>query len=67
VFDWFGLYSCEPFDFRKEPEHLITIIAGYSMVSDEELGVNEFLREDGGNKYILFGEKIPQVRQGDFT
>ncbi|MCJ1425542.1 hypothetical protein MMC29_003442 [Sticta canariensis] len=42
VFDRSGPYSSGVFDIHKEPEQFIRSIAGYTMMSDEELGLDTF-------------------------
>lgn len=42
VFDRSGPYSSGPFDIHKKPELFIRAIAGYTMMSDEELGLDTF-------------------------
>ena len=42
VFDRSGPYSSGVFDIHKEPEQFIRAIAGYTMMSDEELGLDTF-------------------------
>lgn len=42
VFDRSGPYSSGAFDIHKEPEKFIRVIAGYTMMSDEELGLDTF-------------------------
>jgi hypothetical protein len=40
VFDRSGSYNSEKFDIHKEPERFVKVIAGYAMMSDAELGLN---------------------------
>lgn len=54
VFDRSGLYSCEKFNIHQDPCRFIQIMASYSLMSDEELGVNTQVKEDEMGKYILF-------------
>jgi hypothetical protein len=55
VFDRSGPYSSKTFDIYKELERLAEAIAGYSLMTDAELGLNTFIKRDGnGNgKYIV--------------
>ncbi len=46
VFDRSGPYSSGEFDIHKEPEQFIRVIAGYAMMSDEELGLDTFVERD---------------------
>ena len=41
-FDRSGPYSSGIFDIHKEPEQFIRAIAGYTTMSDEELGLDTF-------------------------
>ncbi|KAI9780023.1 MAG: hypothetical protein M1816_003194 [Peltula sp. TS41687] len=54
VLDRSGLYSGEKIDVRKDPNHFIRIMAGYALMSDDELGLNTYIKEDTVGKYILF-------------
>ena len=54
VFDRSGLYSCEKLDIHKDPRRFIRVMAGYTMMSDEELGMNTYIKEDRIGKYIMF-------------
>jgi hypothetical protein len=53
VFDRSGPYNSEKFDIHKEPERFITVIAGYTLMTDAELGLNTFIKRDGTSKYIV--------------
>lgn len=46
VFDRSGSYSSGVFNIHKEPEQFIRSIARYTMMSDEELGLNTFTSLD---------------------
>ena len=54
VFDRSGPYSCEKFDIHKDPKRFIRVMAGYALMSDEELGINTYIKEDKDGKYIMF-------------
>ncbi|KAI9770965.1 MAG: hypothetical protein M1840_002669 [Geoglossum simile] len=54
VFDRSGPYSCEKFDLHKDPDHFIKVIIGYTMMSNEELGLNTYIKEDMHGGYIMF-------------
>jgi hypothetical protein len=43
IFDRSGPYSSGVFDIHKKPEQFIRAIAGYTMMSDEELGLDTFM------------------------
>jgi Fungal protein kinase len=55
VFDRCRLYSCEPFSFRTEIERFITVMAGYAMMSDLQLGLNALVKEENGHQSLFVG------------
>ena len=58
VFDRSGCYSTGEFDINKEPEQFIRAIAGYAMMSDEELGLDTFIERDRENRFITITEDV---------
>lgn len=44
VFDRSGCYSPGPFDIHQEPERFVRVIAGYTMMDEDELGLDTFSR-----------------------
>ena len=56
VFDRSGPYSSTVFDIHKEPERFIRTMAGYVMMSDEELGLDTFIERDDGDQFITVVE-----------
>ncbi len=52
VFDRSGPYNSEKFDIHEEPERFVTVIAGYALMTDAELGLNMFVKRDGHSKRI---------------
>ena len=56
VFDRSGPYSSTAFNIHEEPERFIRIIAAYVMMSDEELGLNNFIEEHDGDRFITVVE-----------
>ncbi|KAI9765252.1 MAG: hypothetical protein M1839_005599 [Geoglossum umbratile] len=54
VFDRSGPYSCEKFNLHKNPDRFIKVMAGYTMMSNEELGLNTYIKEDEHGKDIMF-------------
>lgn len=56
VFDRSGPYSSGVFDIQKEPEQFIRAVAGYTMMSDEELGLDTFTRLNEKNRSITITE-----------
>jgi hypothetical protein len=53
MFDRSGLYGSEPFNVQHGLEQLITIVTGYTRMSDAELGINSLILLDDMGKYIL--------------
>lgn len=53
VIDRSDPYSCEKFDLHKDSKRFIRVIAGYTLMSDEELGMNPYIKEDKNGKYIM--------------
>ena len=58
VFDRSGAFSAEPFDIHKEPERFIRTIAGYCMMSDEELGLDTFIEREGKKEFVTVFDKV---------
>jgi len=52
VFDRSGLYSSEQFDIHQDPHRFLTIMVGYTLMSDEELGLDTYIKTDKIGKYI---------------
>ena len=52
VFDRSGPYSSKAFDINNEPEKFIRAMAGYALMSDKELGLDTFIEEDKGDRFI---------------
>ncbi|KAI9783266.1 MAG: hypothetical protein M1839_004106 [Geoglossum umbratile] len=46
--------DCEKFDLHKNPDRFIKVIIGYTMMSDEELSLSTYIKEDKHGKYIMF-------------
>ncbi|KJZ70353.1 hypothetical protein HIM_10244 [Hirsutella minnesotensis 3608] len=46
VFDRSGCYSPGAFNIHENPERFVQVIAGYTMMSDEELGLDTFTEQD---------------------
>ncbi|KAI9863684.1 MAG: hypothetical protein M1813_003707 [Trichoglossum hirsutum] len=53
VYDRSGPYSCERFDLHASPDRFIKVIVGYTMMSDEELGLNTYIEDNKYGKYIM--------------
>ncbi|KAF3941760.1 hypothetical protein ABW19_dt0201994 [Dactylella cylindrospora] len=58
VFDRSGAYSSEKLDLVQKPHLLVQILAGYTMMSDEESGFNTIIKrlEPGSSTYVTFNE-----------
>ncbi len=41
-----------------EPEQFIRTVAGYTMMSDEELGLDKFVERDGEDRFITVMEDV---------
>lgn len=54
VFDRSGPYGGEKFDIHKDPNRFIRVMAGYTLMSDEELGLNTYIEAGKDGKYIMF-------------
>ncbi|EEH33097.1 hypothetical protein PAAG_04150 [Paracoccidioides lutzii Pb01] len=53
VFDRSGLYSSGIIDVYADSRRFFQVLVGYTMMSDEELGLDTFIaRDEGGNKSI---------------
>lgn len=52
VFDRSGPYRSGIFNIHRKPEQFIRAIAGYTMLSDEELGLDTLTERDGENQFI---------------
>ena len=75
VFDRSGPYSSGVFDIHKEPEQFIRAITGYTMMSDEDLGLDTFtgrneeyrsitiIEDTAGTERRLWLEPIPIAHQ----
>ncbi|KAH8753809.1 FunK1 protein kinase, partial [Diaporthe sp. PMI_573] len=52
IFDRSGLYSPGPFDIHDEPERFIQVITGYTMMNEEELGLDTFTERDVDGRFV---------------
>jgi len=43
VFDRSGLYNCEGCDILKTPSRFLTVMAGYTLMSDAELAISTII------------------------
>lgn len=53
VFDRSGMYSGGVFDISESPLRFLTVLVGYVLMSDAELGLSTLIKYDGLGKYIL--------------
>ncbi|KAN0071182.1 hypothetical protein V8E54_010613 [Elaphomyces granulatus] len=73
VFDRSGCYSPGSFDIHKEPKRFIQVIAGYTMMNEEELGLDTFKEQDGEHHFIcveqdgIKGRKRLRLESKHFT
>jgi hypothetical protein len=62
VFDRSGAYSSEKLDLAQRPALLVQTLAGYTMMRDEESGLNTFVKRlgPGSDSYVTFdqGDKL---------
>ena len=63
VFDRSGPYSSGPFDIHEKPEHFIKAVAGYAMMSNEELGLDTFVERKVENGLITVTEDATGCRK----
>ena len=58
VFDRSGPYSSGEFDIHREPEKFILALAGYAMMSDDELGLDTFLQQEDDGPFVSVIEDV---------
>ncbi|KAF6805005.1 hypothetical protein CSOJ01_09782 [Colletotrichum sojae] len=63
AFDRSGMYSCDAFDIAQDPDGFATIVVGYMLMSDIELGVGDLIGEDDQGKYISCGDDTAGVER----
>ncbi|KPM39086.1 hypothetical protein AK830_g7476 [Neonectria ditissima] len=56
VFDRSGPYSGTTFDIHEEPEKFISVMCGYLMMSDEELGLDTFTTTKETRRFVTLPE-----------
>ena len=56
VFDRSGAYSSDRFDLAQRPDLLVRTLAGYTVMSDEEIGFNTFVKRlaPRSDSYVTF-------------
>lgn len=70
VFDRSGCYSPSPFNIHKEPLRFVQVLTAYTMMNDEELGLNTFAEQLDNGIFInveeaLSGNKLKLQLQPD--
>ena len=58
IFDRSGPYSSGSFDIHKEPDKFIRAITGYVMMSDEELGLDTFIKKGATGPFITIHKDV---------
>ena len=56
IFDRSGAYSAEPFDIHRDPERFIRAISGYCLMSDEELGIDTFVKRVKTKDFVIIND-----------
>ncbi|MCJ1469210.1 hypothetical protein MMC07_007843 [Pseudocyphellaria aurata] len=56
VFDRSGPYSSGCFNIHEKPEKFIQALVGYTLMNDDELGLNNFIEHDGDDNSITIRE-----------
>ncbi|KAL1973895.1 hypothetical protein VTN31DRAFT_5455 [Thermomyces dupontii] len=62
VFDRSGCYSAGPFNIHKQPERFIRVIAGYTVMDEEQLGLDTFIKRDGDGQFVRFKHEGGEVQ-----
>jgi hypothetical protein len=63
VFDRSGPYSGTTFDIHEEPEKFISVMCGYLMMSDEELGLDTFIKTKETRRFVTLLEARGKKRK----
>ena len=62
VFDRSGCYSPASFNTHEQPERFIRVIAGYTMMDEEQLGLDTFIERDGDRHFVRVQHEESEVR-----
>ncbi len=62
VFDRSGPYASSLINIHQNPKKVVTIFAGYAMMTDEELGLDTFIQHEGDNRSIVQPETSTRSR-----
>ena len=52
LFDRSGAFSSPEFNIHNHPDRFVKALAGYALMSDEELGLNTFIKHDSSGPYV---------------
>ncbi|OJD15459.1 hypothetical protein AJ78_04300 [Emergomyces pasteurianus Ep9510] len=58
MFDRSGPYSSGSFDVYKDPKRFFQMIVGYAMMTDDELGLDNFMIQSGGENNTIVVERV---------
>lgn len=53
IFDRSGMYSGDVFDVSESPCRFLTVLIGFVLMSDAELGLSTLIKDDGPGTHIL--------------
>ncbi|QVM12187.1 hypothetical protein D8B26_006822 [Coccidioides posadasii str. Silveira] len=62
VFDHSGCYSPGLFNIHEQPEQFIQVIAGYTMMTEEELGLDTFTEQDSNHRFIYVAQEGTEMK-----
>ena len=66
MFDRSGAYGSEAFNVRQEPQTFIRVVAGYALMTDEELGLDTFIKHDGRYPSVTLSDAVFQLENAPF-
>ncbi|KAK5093393.1 hypothetical protein LTS08_008924 [Lithohypha guttulata] len=58
VFDRSGAYSSQTFNIRQEPQQFVRVLAGYTLMTAEELGLDMFMQRDGFYPSVTLSDPV---------
>lgn len=58
MFDRSGPSSSGEFDIHKEPKKFISAIVSYSMMNNDELGLDTFIEQKGEDQFVTITDSI---------
>ncbi|EFR01293.1 FunK1 protein kinase [Nannizzia gypsea CBS 118893] len=62
VFDRSGCYSPGKFNIHEQPERFIQVVAGYTMMNEEDLGLDTFTEHDDDRRFIYIGQEGTEMK-----